>query len=626
MAVRLFRLAGIACLLAAALPALAGALPTLSHHGRWLTDPQGRVVILHGVEFDRYKPGTQIEGWIDAAPQAPGFVASQGFNLARVSIELSGIEPQLGQFDASYVAPFVHFDRQLASAGVYDLVTLMQGMYNAQFDGSGFPDWMVQTDGVPNTPGPFPQSYIYDPAEQRAWDHFWANSPASDGVGLQDHFGQGLRYLARDFASQPGFLGFDLLNEPWAGSQYPSCVNPAGCPVFDQSLNAFYRRIVPELRAADPQHLVFYEPHALFDQGAASNVGAIGDPGAVFTFHNYCLGDQPGLPQADPGQNCGTNEQIVLNNAEAQAAHGNDGLLEDEWGNTASVPLLERMAAEADQHMIGWSYWAYEDCCGSPGAIVNDGSKDPNAPGNLNLPVLQGLVRPYPQLISGSPTPWSFDPPSKKFTLQYSIRGVAGRQFPAGSPSEVFIPQLQYPHGYRVSVAGADIASQPTAGRLVLCSQAGANDVTVRVTPDATSTTELPASPGQDVSCPAPSSAATSIAASGGTAGGGAVTVSRGGGSVTAPGTGTVRLPGTARCLAARRIHIRLHLARGARLLSLSARVNGQRRSVHADRAGGITIPIRAGTPRRVNLHLAIRVRTRRGIRTLYLNRRYTAC
>ena len=199
---RRLTLAAAASLLASG-AAHADSLAMLSHHGRWLTDPEGRVVILHGVEFDKFKPGTSTEGWIDASPQAAPFIASQGFNLARVSIAFSLLEPQLGQYDDSYVQPFLGFDGQLASAGVYDLPTLMQGMYANQFDGDGFPDWMVQTNGAPNQPGPFPQSYLYDPAEERAWDNFWANSPAADGLGLEDHFGQGLAHLARDLPGSP---------------------------------------------------------------------------------------------------------------------------------------------------------------------------------------------------------------------------------------------------------------------------------------------------------------------------------------------------------------------------------------------------------------------------------------
>ena len=478
--------AGLLCAAAMLSPAAAArgdALPVLSHHGPWLTDAQGRVAILHGVQIDRFAPGTPNEGWIDVPPEGVRFIGAQGFNVARVSIGYAGVEPQPGRFDDGYLDQFLAFDGQLAGAGVYDLVDMMQGQYSAEVGGGGFPDWMAITDGAPNVPRPFPQGYLVNPAEERAWDNFWSNSPASDGVGLQDHYVRGMQRLARAFESQPAFLGFDLLNEPWPGSQWPSCANPAGCPVFDQSLNAFYRRLIPALRRDDPRHLVFYEPHALFDEGAATNIGSIGDPNAVFTFHNYCLGDQPGLPQADPGQNCGIEEEMVLANAEAQARPNGDGLLEDEWGNTPSVPLLVRMAAEADEHMIGWSYWAYEDCCKSPGAIVYDGAKAPTDKGNLNLPVLKALVRPYPKLIAGTPSPWTYDATSGVFELRYSTRGVAGAAFPSGADTEVELPALQYPTGYSLRVDGADVVSAPDANLLRLANLAGAHTVELTVAP-----------------------------------------------------------------------------------------------------------------------------------------------
>ena len=56
-------------------------------------------------------------------------------------------------------------------------------------------------------------------------------------------------------------------------------------------------------------------------------------------------------------------------------------------------PLIERMTGEADADMVGWSYWAYEDCCNSPGAIVADGSQPPQAQNNLRRPLLDALVR-----------------------------------------------------------------------------------------------------------------------------------------------------------------------------------------------------------------------------------------
>src|SRR6202011_1030755 len=122
-------------------------------------------------------------------------------------------------------------------SGVYDLLDMMQGQYRAMLNGWGFPDWMTITDGFPNGKPSFPQGYFANPAENRACDNLYADAHASDGVGLQEHYAAGLQRIAGQFASSPGLLGLEILNEPWAGSMAGSCITPAGCPPggFDQT-------------------------------------------------------------------------------------------------------------------------------------------------------------------------------------------------------------------------------------------------------------------------------------------------------------------------------------------------------------------------------------------------------
>jgi endoglycosylceramidase len=460
-------------------------LPLLSHQGRWLTDPEGRVVVLHGLQVDRFEPTAPVN-FVDLAPANAAFMAAEGFNLARVSMSYGGVEPSLGHFDQAYIDSYVGLDRELAQAGLWDLLDLQQGQFGPAVDGNGFPAWMTATDGLPNPPEAFPLGYFGNPAQNRAWDNFWSDAPAADGVGLQAHYLAGLRRLATTFAVAPGLVGFDVLNEPWPGSVWPTCANPVGCPPggFDQTqLTAFYQRLLPALRAVDPRHLFFYEPNLLFNSGAVTNLGPIGDRNAVLTFHNYCLGDEPGLPQSDPGGDCGLEEQMVLANADALAQRTGDGLLMDEWGNNPTSSLVQRIAAEADQHMVGWGYWAYEDCCNSPGAVVADGSKPPDAPGNLNRPLLMALVRPYPQAIAGTPTAWGYTPDGRVFRLSYSTRRAGGGGFKPGTQTRIEVPALHYPTGYDVTVSGARVSSAPDADPLLLDAVPGAADITVTVVP-----------------------------------------------------------------------------------------------------------------------------------------------
>ena len=468
-------------------PTTKNTLPLLSHVGRWLTDPDGRVVILHGVQVDKWEPNAPVN-IVDLSPANVSFIASAGFNLVRLSMTYSGVSPSPGAFDTTYLGNFLGFDQELAANHIYDLLDMMQGEYSQELGGWGFPDWMTVVGSTPNTRAPFPNGYELNPAEYPAWDNFWGNATGPDGKGIQSDYLEGLAKIAAAFRSAPALLGVEVLNEPWPGSQWLTCANPLGCPVFDRSeLTPFSQRSVAAVRSGDPTHLVAYEPNIFFNSGAATNLGSVDDANALFAFHNYCLdsviagvlGSPNGQTSTDPLQLCGLDESVVLGNAEARAASSGDGLLMDEWGNTDDTSVINRMTAEADAHMVGWSYWAYEDCCQSLGAIVKDGTQPPTAPGNLNTPVLDALVRPYPQIVAGTPLGWSYDPATGNFTLSYSTNRVSGGAFSVGSRTTVELPPLDYPTGYSVRVTGARVVS--TGAQLVLSQLPDALKVTVEV-------------------------------------------------------------------------------------------------------------------------------------------------
>jgi endoglycosylceramidase len=92
------------------------------------------------------------------------------------------------------------------------------------------------------------------------------------------------------------------------------------------------------------------------------------------------------------------------------------------------------------------------------------------------------LARPYPQLISGTPTSWSFDPTTRVFAFRYTQAHAAGRgAFPAGSQTVIAVPSLAYPHGYHVRVTGGSVVS--ASASLVVASGPQAGPITVTVTP-----------------------------------------------------------------------------------------------------------------------------------------------
>jgi endoglycosylceramidase len=338
------------------------------------------------------------------------------------------------------------------------------------------------------------------PALERAFDHFWQNSPGPGGVGLQDRYAAAWQHVAAYFRGNRYVMGDDLFNEPWPGSQWPSCAQPAGCPVFDQTVLApFMHKVIAAIHAVNPRVVTYYEPNVLFDFGADTSIGKPGDARSGMSFHDYCIAGNFGIPQTGlGGTGCSTAEQQVFKDADAQAARSGDALLLTEFGATDDLAVIQRIIAGADQHMVGWDYWAYCGCrdpTGSPQAepLVNDPTKPPVG-ANVRAQKLAVLERPYPQAVSGTPISWSYNTSTDAFRLSYSTaRASSHGRFPARSETDVFVPGLHYPHGYAVRVSGAVAVSAPRASILRLRSCPGRRAVSVTVMPGGRSSSDCAA-------------------------------------------------------------------------------------------------------------------------------------
>jgi endoglycosylceramidase len=455
--------------------AAAAPLALLGHAGRWITDGQGRVVILHGFNLVAksapYYPASIGYDEDDAA-----VLQDEGFNVMRLGVIYAALEPSPGRIDRSYLERIAETVGVNAAHGIYSLLDLHQDSWSEQFGGEGFPGWATQTFALPDPALGFANGHPGRRRLDHAWDNFWANRPAADRVGLQDHFARALGRLAVRFVAERSVLGYDILNEPSPGS-YPSCGAPAGCPRFDgRWLTPFTRRVLAAVRRADPSHLVWYEPLVAFSLGAGTAVTA-GDAQAGMSFHDYCA-------------DCAAGEQTVLHNADVQAQSTGDALLNSEWGATGALETLARVADAEDADRMSWANWTYFNALPrkistaprDAQGIIRDPAKPPSA-GNLREDKLAVLARPFPHAIAGTPLRFAFAPANRTFTLDYSTLRASGGEFPPGSLTEIFLPARQYPDGYTVAMVGAHVASASGARLLEIASDAGARTVTVRVTP-----------------------------------------------------------------------------------------------------------------------------------------------
>jgi len=211
-------IASLAAFLALAAPAAAaGPAAPLGHDGRWITDANGRVVFIHAVNMVYKRPPYH--------PKAVGFGADDarflyrhGFNGVRLGVVYKGVEPRPGRYDDAYLDHIADTERSLGRNGVFSLLDFHQDLYNEKFQGEGWPDWAVQDDGLPNPHNGFPGNYLTNPALQASFDHFWENDPGPGNVGLVNRYASAWRHVARHFRSAPMVLGYDLMNEPWPGT------------------------------------------------------------------------------------------------------------------------------------------------------------------------------------------------------------------------------------------------------------------------------------------------------------------------------------------------------------------------------------------------------------------------
>jgi endoglycosylceramidase len=471
--------------------AAAAAAPPLSQHGRWVTDASGRVVVLHGVNMvykrPPYYPAVTGFGADDAQ-----FLRREGFNTVRLGVIYAGVEPQPGAYDDAYLSSIATSFTDLQREGIFVMLDFHQDLYNERFQGEGFPDWAVQDDGLPNPQCGFPGNYVCNPALNRAFDHWWANDPAH-GRGLQKWYADAWRHVAARFRAEPYLVGYDLLNEPWPGTDWPTCANPEGCPLFDtRELTPFSQRVYDRIREVDRRNVVWYEPNVIFNNGADTHHGDLGRRSGM-SFHVYCLAEGS-TPRPWPGDvaqqlGCDFPEERPFQNADLQSAQTGDALLLTEFGATDDLDQIERIAEKADEYMVGWQYWHYCPCddptttgVGDSQAVVLDPSQPPEG-ANVKWDKLEVLARPYPQAVAGTPQRWDFDADTKLFELEYSTARAGAGTFRAGSESEIFLGHRHYPGGYVAEVRGGEVISEPDAEILRVRSSPGAREVGVTVRP-----------------------------------------------------------------------------------------------------------------------------------------------
>jgi endoglycosylceramidase len=444
--------------------------------GAWLGDPEGRARILHGVNVV-YKHPPYLPSRAQFGPADARLIRKLGFNVVRLGIIWKGLEPRRDHFDLGYLNRVLRIIDMLAREGVFTLLDFHQDIYNERYGGEGFPDWAVFDDGL--WTGAEPQVFegwagrYLTPGVGRAFDNFWENRD-----GIQDELIEAWTLVAALVQHERWVVGFDLLNEPWPGSMWGAFQTPLAEAL---RLQPFYERAIAAIREVDPWHVVWWEPSVTNNFGATNGMGVV-EPfegeDLGMSFHVYCLAGETVNPSGDNNSPpCEYLEERAWDEQQAARDRLDHTWFLSEFGATDDLIEVASEVDRADDHLVGWAYWAWKHFDDPTGAIDEGLLRRDTGPLRLKPDKARVLSRPYAQIVAGRPEGMDFDAATGTFELAYEVvAGVRG-------DTVVYVPvAMHYPKGYRVTVRGARVVSRPNASSLVLRNLSGADSVTLTLT------------------------------------------------------------------------------------------------------------------------------------------------
>jgi endoglycosylceramidase len=340
-----------------------------------------------------------------------------------------GLEPQPGQYDTAYFARIKKRLDWCAEAGLYAVVDMHQDLYSLKYGGDGAPDWAIREDGEPfEMQSPWEKNYL-QPAVIASIRNFWM--PERGHPDLQEHFIKSYKQLAAYLKGHPALLGYDLYNEPVL----------ATLELFkfeDRYLHPFYQKLINELRTVDEDAWLFYEPMAIGpNQSFRSGLNPLDDPREgekrlVYFPHIYTLdldisGKYIGCPVFT--NKWKRKRKRETRRHEVPMLIGEFGLNNNE---KKALKYVEQVMRVNEKIGSGWAYWDY-----GKGGSWNPIDKEGN-----DKPIMDVLVRPYPQKTAGIPVDYGYKPKSGKCWLNY----LPDPEITA--PTEIYIPERAYPNGW----------------------------------------------------------------------------------------------------------------------------------------------------------------------------------
>jgi endoglycosylceramidase len=295
----------------------------------------------------------------------------------------------------------------------------------------GAPLWVINKS-KPLFNFPFPLK----PGCDRAWgsnSFAYATQVAYQDIydnyaGMRDDLVDFWVESAKRWKDHPAILGYELINEPFAGNTYLDPLLFLPGEAGRKNLMPLYNVLNEAIRKEDDNTLIFYEPVTwgmIFNNEVLGSGFTVAPGGeeysdrAVFAFHYYCWWrDVTSLPPTFQRKSCEQwfYPQVANAVAKDQAAMKSAAFLtefgDNEWNTDKYYEEAILTMAENDKHFYSWTNWA----------VCADGcarSEDVFHP--VDSLTFKAFSRTYAPSIAGSPLNMTYTDSTNEFELCYIV-------------------------------------------------------------------------------------------------------------------------------------------------------------------------------------------------------------
>lgn len=418
-------------------------------NGKKIVDQFGREIIFKGASLIcKEKDKKYYDDWTD---EDFDVLKQMGTSLIRLGIVWDGVEPQPGVYDQDYMKQIDKLIETVGKHNIYVYLDMHQDLYGIPI-GGGAPEWATLMEGCENQvmSNLWSDAYITSDAVHSAFDSFWTDKKAQDGIGVQTHYINMWDMIVERYKDNPVVIGYDVMNEPFVGSVAKEVfgrilgtygeealpelsfeelgemwLNPQVkedilgslgdinlykkligsfeeiCQEFDRTYyNPFMKRISDMLRIHTMDQFLFIEANYFCNMGAASGIEDIDGVNLIFSPHGYDLvTDTPYVAKANSER-----VSLIFEKHKNTQDRLNLPVIVGEWGAYDFYEDVEPAA----EHVLniyennGWSdsFWCY-------------------VRGMKEWPCFKVISRSYPYSLSGELINYHFDYKTGSFSLEY---------------------------------------------------------------------------------------------------------------------------------------------------------------------------------------------------------------